>query len=263
MHKVTKLLASALLCAAPAAAQPEAVRQVVEIMVEDAASPWSKRDGTGFANEVVIAALSAMNIDVKLTVVPYVRCKKAVLRGDVPACFSMSPLHEPEYQTRVRLASQPLIWLNADVFENADNPLPRPVARSCELPKGAVVGVVRGYEYPPETMALARAGAVFQPVNSDHHSLKMLAAGRIDAAIVITNDLEPRNQKALESHTADDVRFSFACGQETGTIGFSLKHPQGPWLREMYEQGHRRIDQNGKLSEIASRWGQRRDRRAD
>ncbi|WP_423049241.1 hypothetical protein [Undibacterium sp. SXout7W] len=48
----------------------------IEIMVEDAADPFSKADGTGYANDQVVAAFSAVGVDIKFNVVPYVRCKK-------------------------------------------------------------------------------------------------------------------------------------------------------------------------------------------
>jgi ABC-type amino acid transport substrate-binding protein len=187
-----------------------------------------------------------------MDVVPYARCKHAVLHGIVPACVSMSWV--PEFAGRVELASAPLIVLNVDVFENASNPLPRPRDGRCSLPPGARAGVVRKYEYPAEAAAVVRQGAIVTETDSDYHSLKMLAAGRLDAAIVMTNDLEPRNQKVVEAGAQGKVRWAFGCGHQTGTIGFSLKHLQGRAARAAYEAGYERIRANGKLREIAARW---------
>jgi ABC-type amino acid transport substrate-binding protein len=103
-------------------------------------------------------------------------------------------------------------------------------------------------------MALADKGAIMYQTDSDYQSLKMLAAGRLDAAIVLTNDIEPRNQKVVDAKAQRKVRWAFGCGHETGTIGFSLKHPQGPSARAAYEAGYKRIRENGKLEDITSRW---------
>src|SRR5277367_4729259 len=70
------------------------------IMVEDASEPFSRRDGTGYANDIVRAAFKAAGIEVGLDVVPYARCKKSLEDGATPACFAMSWL--PEFQNRIR-----------------------------------------------------------------------------------------------------------------------------------------------------------------
>jgi hypothetical protein len=57
------------------------VRETLTIMVEDAAAPWSRSDGTGYANDVVVAAFKEMGVEIQLRVVPYSRCKYLVLSG--------------------------------------------------------------------------------------------------------------------------------------------------------------------------------------
>src|SRR5882672_3584311 len=58
------------------------------IAVEDDAAPWSLADGTGYANDVVVAAFRAVGVDVQLRVMPYARCKRMAISGDVVACLS-------------------------------------------------------------------------------------------------------------------------------------------------------------------------------
>jgi len=58
----------------------------VLIAVEDDAAPWSRSDGCGYANDLVIAAFKAVGIDVELKVVPYARCKRMAINADVVAC---------------------------------------------------------------------------------------------------------------------------------------------------------------------------------
>lgn len=253
-HRVMRLSARMLICGffclAPDVAHG-APKHVLHVMVEDAAPPWSKADGTGFANEVVAAAFTEAGVAISMDVVPYARCKHAVLGGTVAACVSMTWI--PEFEGKVVLASEPLIMLNVDVFENVDRPLPRAADGRCSLPPGTRTGVVRKYEYPPEVEPLVGKGVITE-TNSDHQSIKMLAAGRLDAAIVLTNDLESREQKVVDVKAQQKVRWAFGCGHETGTIGFSLKHPQGPAARAAYEAGYKRIRENGKLEQITARW---------
>lgn len=224
----------------------------LDIMVEDAAPPWSRSDGKGYSNDIVVAAFKEMGVRVHLRVVPYARCKRTVLAGKVVACFSMG--WHSDFEGRILLATEPIIFLNSDVFENVDRPLPRPQNNQCTLPEDVVIGITRDYEYPPETMALHHGRVRLEIFHSDSYSLKSLAAKRIGAAIIMTNDLEPREQKAIESDTQKKVRFAFPCGTITGSIGFSVQHPQGLAAFKLYQEGYQRIKKNGKLNEIRNLW---------
>src|SRR5499433_2311933 len=73
----------------------EAQTKSLVLAVEDDASPWSRPDGSGYANDVVRAAFKAVGVAVELQVVPYARCKRMALRGEVAGCFNMSP--SPEF----------------------------------------------------------------------------------------------------------------------------------------------------------------------
>ena len=226
--------------------------ETLTIMVEDAAAPWSNSDGKGYANDVVTAAFKEMAVEVQLKVVPYSRCKYMVLNGQVAACFNMS--WQPEFQGKIKLAAQPIFTVRNDVFEPVESPLPKPRDGKCILPPGTVVGLTRDYEYSAQVMALPASGVVFENSLSDLTSLQKLAAGRFQAAVIMSNDLEVRNQKAKQSGTEDSVRFAFNCGVENSTIGFSLSHPDGMRALEMYNEGSRRIEANGVLEEIHKRW---------
>ncbi|SDO99484.1 ABC-type amino acid transport substrate-binding protein [Pseudomonas arsenicoxydans] len=226
--------------------------ETLTIMVEDAAAPWSKSDGTGYANDVVVAAFKEMGVEVRLRVVPYSRCKYMVLNGQVAACFNMS--WQSEFEGKIKLAAQPIFKVHNDIFEHINAPLPKPSDAKCDLPPGTVVGITRDYEYSAQVTALQTSGVVFKNSLSDLTSLQKLAARRFQAVLVMSNDLEPRNQKAKQSGTDDAVRFAFNCGVENSTIGFSLAHPDGLWALEMYDEGYRRIEANGALKDIHMRW---------
>lgn len=239
-----------LLAASASAAQQ--THETLTIMVEDAAAPWSNSDGTGYANDVVLAAFKEMAVEARLKVVPYSRCKYMVLNGQVAACFNMS--WQPEFQGRIKLAARPIFKVSNDVFESIKTPLPKPPDGQCILPPGTVVGITRDYEYSTQVMALQTSGAVFENSLSDLTSLQKLAARRFQAAVIMSNDLEVRNRKAQQSGTEDTVRFAFNCGLVNSTIGFSLSHPDGLRALEMYDEGYRRIEANGVLKKLHQRW---------
>lgn len=251
------LLASALLaCALQALAASsnvaEAIHETLTIMVEDAAAPWSKSDGTGYANDVVVAAFKAMGVEARLRVVPYSRCKYMVLNGHVAACFNMS--WQPGFEGKIKLAARPIFNVSNDVFEPVDSPLPKPPEGQCALPAGTVLGITRDYEYSDQVMALKNSGVVFENSLSDSTGLQKLAARRFQAALVMSNDVEARDQKARQSGTENTVRFAFNCGVVNSTIGFSVTHPDGLRALELYNEGYRRIEAQGVLNDIHRRW---------
>jgi ABC-type amino acid transport substrate-binding protein len=222
----------------------------LKIMAEDAAEPFSRADGTGYANEVVKAAFHAAGVEIQFDVVPYARCKKDVEDGKVAACFSMSWYKGVE--DVVVFSDLPVIQVYADVFLNRNSP--SRVARIDDIGKGAVVGIVNEYEYPDAIYGLRRQGAALQLAPNDGANLQMLARGRLDAAIVMTNDLVPRMQKALDAGVGSDVVYAFRGGVEKGYVGFSKKNARGESARQQFDAGYKKIIADGTVEAIRRKW---------
>ncbi len=222
------------------------------VAVEDAAPPWSNRDGTGFANEIVQTAFKAVGVEVEFSVVPYARCKNMVLTGKVAACFSMSWL--PQFTGKIRFSEQPLFVCHTDFITSRKKPLN--ATREEELPKGTLVGVVHGYEYPPSIYALQDRGiVVFEEAESDESNLRKLAKGRLDAVLLAnTNEINPLDARLARAGLQDQVQQAFHSGTLQSHIGFSTRHPQGTWARHKFDQGYRIISANGTRRNIEQRW---------
>lgn len=243
------LLGFGLLCLVPAlAAEPT---EPLEIFAEDNADPFSRPDGSGYANDVVRAAFAAADVDINLVVVPYSRCKKQVIDGSVVACFSMSAA--PELTDRVKFADSSLFSVTPVYFENRQQPLQ---ARSeAELGAGVRVGIVRGYEYPAATLAAQRRGVVLDAHRTEQVNLKMLAAGRLDAALVMTNDLTGEHYWPRAAGVEKAVGVAFRSPRvQVAYLGFSVIHPHGAWALEKYNLGMQRISDDGRLDQIRQHW---------
>ena len=231
------------------AGPPASFAADLTIMAEDAAPPFSRADGTGFANDVVRAAFKAGGLDVALDVVPYARCKKDAEDGKVPACFSMSWYQGVEKS--VVFADQPIFRVYADVF------LARGtvgILRAEDFTAGKTIGIVNEYEYPEAVYNLRRIGAVLQPANDDITNLRLLARGRLDASIIMTNDLVPQLQKAVQAGVASQVAYAFRLGFEDGYLGFSRKHPKGETARRSFNEGYKRILADGTVEALRRKW---------
>ncbi|MFC0166956.1 substrate-binding periplasmic protein [Pseudoduganella danionis] len=231
-------LVSALALAAP-----------IEIMVEDAAAPMSNPDGSGYANEIVLAAFAAMDTPVKLTVVPYARCKKYVLSGAVAACLSMSDA--PELAGKVRLSGLPLFYAYPRFYYHTSRPV---AARTlAELPAGLRVGIVNGYEYPPEILRLTERGIHLLQARSEETNLKKLAVGHIDLVVSMMDDFKT-DDALISKAGVQQVVFAFETTPQGSYIGFSSLHPQGEQARQLFNRGYAAIVLNGTRAAIERKW---------
>lgn len=234
----------------PATSPLQAGAEPLTIMVEDASEPFSRPDGTGFANDVVVAAFGREGVEVRLDVVPYARCKSALLKGETPACFSMSWL--PEFAGRVRFADRSLFAVEATLFQSKAHRLTAQALR--ELPPGTRVGVVNGYEYPDSMQALADLGLVLEPGVDERALLQRLARGRIDAAIIMVGPFERPEQRAADASVSNLVEVAFEAGPMQSYIGFSTRHPDAESARGVFNRGYSAISTDGTLEAIRQRW---------
>jgi ABC-type amino acid transport substrate-binding protein len=234
-----------------AAGKSQDVSSPLEILVENAADPFSRADGTGYANDLVKAAFAAVDVPVTLTVVPYVRCKAKVLDGSAAVCVSMS--WDPSFEGRVKFSDAHLIEVHPVYFENPAHPL---VARSeAELGSGIRIGTIRGYEYPDTVMAVRARGGLFVDGASEVANLKKLVAGRLDAAMVMDNKLTGTAHWLREASVTGLVREAFrSASSEVGFLGVSTAHPRGLAALEQFNRGMAIVSGNGTLEQLTKKW---------
>jgi len=246
---VTTVLLAAM-GTAPAAPTPaSAPVQPVELMVEDGAAPWSDQEGKGYANDLVRAAYAAVHVRLTLRVVPYARCKAYAMQGQVAGCFSMSD--SPELKGAVVFADAPLFQVTPRFYTNPARPLRATSVR--DFPAGTRLGVINGYEYPAEVRLLGERGVVLDPANSETANLKKLAAGRLDAALIMTDRIKTDGVMLKEAQ-AERMVFLFAASAMGSYLGFSVRHPDGERARALFNEGYRIISANGVRNAIAKKW---------
>lgn len=225
--------------------------QPLDIAVEDDAGPWSLKDGNGQANEEVLAAFKAVNVEVRLRVLPYARCKAMAVQGSVVACFSMS--RAPELASSIAFSEKPLFVCQSDYYQS----VARPVRAESpgRLRRGTVVGVVLGYEYPESLYRLQKEGIlVLDDAASEEINLRKLADGRIDLALVNVNESKPAEYLTAKAGVSDKVSRAFHAGILPSFIGFSRKHPRGAEALARFNEGMRVISADGTLDRIEKRW---------
>jgi ABC-type amino acid transport substrate-binding protein len=225
--------------------------ETLNIAVEDEAGPWSFKDGSGYANDVVKAAFQAVGMDVSFTVMPYELCKEKALSGEVCACFSMSWLEE--FEGKIQFSKMPLFACKSGYFSNVKKPLK--ASTQSQLSRGSVVGVVKGYEYPPAVYQLVKDGVIrLDESPSEILNLQRLAAGKVDAAIVNYNDIKSYRGMEAIAGVKGQVKRAFDCGILNSHIGFSLKHPQGAMAAKKFDEGYGLLASDRRLRELQKKW---------
>jgi|GEM_PF-540802 len=225
------------------------------IAVEDDAAPWSQADGSGYANDLVTAAFKAAGVDVELRVMPYARCKRMAVNGEVAACLSMSP--SSDFAGLVQLSTKPLFTCHAGYFYSVNKP-PR-VSRQDDLPRNTVVGTVIGYEYPAAFEQLSQRGVIVREESpSEDVNLRKLALGRVDLALLTYNEMKSPEWLINRAGVNGKVKkTNFRAGTLKSYIGFSKKHQQGMWALDQFNKGYGAITADGTLRKLKAQWLQR------
>jgi polar amino acid transport system substrate-binding protein len=230
---------------------PGSSKAALVIAAEDGAGPWGQPDGSGCGNDIVLAAYAAVKVPAKLEVIPYSRAKTGVLSGKYVACFGMA--WTDDMKGLVTFADKPLYSVTAMLLQNAAKPLKASNPR--ELPHGTKVGTVFEYEYPAAYYDLVKQG-IIDPLASysEINSLKNLDANRIDAALVVVDELKSVDYLIGKAGLAGRVTPAFSLGGQGTYLGFSTLHPQSEFARTKFNEGYALIARDGTLKRILETW---------
>jgi ABC-type amino acid transport substrate-binding protein len=253
MFRELFLLGIAAMASIQAGAQAplEASKPPLLIAAEDGAGPWGQADGTGCGNDLVLAAYAAVQVPVKLEVMPYSRAKHGAISGSYVACFGMA--WAPELQGRIVFADRPLYTVSAVLMQSTAKPLR--ASETKDLKAGTRIGTVLDYEYPPAFEGLVKKGILApMPAYSETVSLRNLAKHRVDAALVILDELKSADYLVARAGLAGRVAPAFSLGEQGTYLGFSVAHPQSEYARAKFNEGFAIIVGNGTYKKILDTW---------
>jgi len=203
--------------------------------------PYSNHDGTGMANEIVLAAYETMGIDVKFQVGPYNRLLKMVRNGEILGAFNVPK--ESSNEKEYIFGKTPLFTALSAYYYNVGEPLS--ATRKEELVNGEKVGVVFDYGYGEFFSNNDRIIKI--RVKSDLLNLRKLAKGRVDTTILYDktaqelireNGLAGRILKAFDSETAQIY------------VAFSKIFPEAQYYADELDEGLAIIKANGTYKKI-------------
>jgi ABC-type amino acid transport substrate-binding protein len=252
MFRTIVALVFALLGVLPVAGDSLGVPQdALIIAAEDGAGPWGQPDGTGCGNDIVLAAYAAVKVPARLEVMPYSRAKSGVLAGHYVACFGMA--WTEDLKGKVVFADKPLYSVTAMLVQSLSKPLGAVSIK--ELTIGTRVGTVFEYEYPATFYDLAKRGILSpMPAYSEVVSLKNLELGRVDAALVVIDELKSLDYLIAQAGLEGKVGPAFGLGGQGTYLGFSITHPKSGFARQQFNKGFELITKDGTLKRILETW---------
>lgn len=254
MPRMFRLLSATLLFVHLSLAAAPARTERIIIGAEDDAAPWSYADGSGYVNDLVRAAFAAEGWEVQLDVMPYARCKALVLNGSLAACFSAS--RKPELAAGMLYPRQPVFEAHNVLYARADSPLNGCNPQTWQ--HRPLVGMVNGYEYIHTVETLRKRGDL-QPDISDSEafSLRKLAAGRIDAALITVDKVKRVESVAIAADVLQQMKVVCDFGGEPAYVVFSQKHPQGRSAMTAFEHGMAMLHKTGAVARLQESWRKR------
>ncbi len=204
-------------------------------------SPYSNQDGTGMANDIVLAAFKAVGIHVKFNVGPYNRLLKMVRDGDLLGAFNVPK--ERSNEKDYLFGKTPIFTALSAYYYNVERPLS---ATSKEgLKNGEKIGVVFDYGYGDFFSGNDKIVKI--PVRSDLLNLRKLEKGRIDATI-----LYDKTARKLLREEGLSNKIAKAFDSESGDIyvAFSKRFPDAQRYADKLDEGLAIIQASGELKRI-------------
>jgi ABC-type amino acid transport substrate-binding protein len=253
LPRVLIVLALALLAGSSGRSQyaVESTKPTLVIAAEDGAGPWGQADGSGCGNDIVLAAYAAVKINAKLEVMPYARAKNGVLTGRYVACFGMA--WTEDLKDKVVFADKPLYSVSAMLVQNLSKPLG--VSEGKDLPQGTRVGTVFEYEYPSSFYDLVKRGILVpMPAYGEVMSLRNLDLNRVDAALVVVDELKSLDYLIAQAGLEGKVGPAFSLGGQGTYLGFSVAHPYSDYARKKFNEGFALIARDGTVKRILETW---------
>ncbi|MBO2555916.1 transporter substrate-binding domain-containing protein [Shewanella algae] len=216
----------------------------VLLAAEDSWPPFADRTGQGLSHQLITAAFSIEHIQVESLIVPYSRALMMARKGQVQGVFNVT--RERSTEPDFLFGEEPLFVANASFYYNRNRPLN--AQNKWQLPKGSVVGIIKGYEYGDEFAKLSRQLQLV-PVASQEQLLNLLLLNRIDAAIMFDKVAEGFIKRM---GVEEEILPAFSNHQSRIFLAFSLQNASSPKLAKALDEGLRQMKQSGQYQQIIS-----------
>ncbi|MDT3296679.1 transporter substrate-binding domain-containing protein [Shewanella sp. SP2S2-6] len=226
--------------AVPAESQP----QTITLAAEDSWPPFANQFGQGISHRLIQAAFKQSHIEVNSLVVPYSRALMMAEKGAVDGVFNVT--REISTEQRFIFGKTPLLVATASFYQKKQKPIL--ADNKWALPKGAVIGVIKSYEYGDEFPKLVKQQQLnIVTVANQQQLINLLLIGRIDAALMF--DLVAK-ENLKKMGVDDDVIPVFANHSSDIFLAFSKENPQAQTLATQLDAGLSLLKATGQYEKL-------------
>ncbi|MEX0606263.1 MAG: transporter substrate-binding domain-containing protein [Marinobacter sp.] len=201
----------------------------------------------GLVPEVTLAAFNAVGIEVDFRIGPYSRVLFLVESGDVVGGFTgaIDESNESDFYWH----STPLSVVRLAIWARAGFSKQSLTAKDME---GQKVSVTRGFFYTDAIDTNDEVRKIEAP--SDASSLKMLALGRSDYALVTEKIGRTIIRESGNTMAGNRLEIVGLIGEVPLFAFFSKAHPGGENAARLFQEGFEIIIENGTYARIMERW---------
>jgi polar amino acid transport system substrate-binding protein len=218
--------------------------QAITLAAEDSWPPFANQFGQGISHRLIQAAFKQSHIEVTSLVVPYSRALMMAEKGAVDGVFNVT--REASTEQRFIFGQIPLFVATASFYQRQQQPLIAP--HKWALPKGAVIGVIKSYEYGDEFPALIKQQQLnIVTVATQQQLINLLLIGRIDAAVMFDLVAEKNLQRM---GVDDDIIPIFANHSSDIYLAFSKENPQAVALAKQLDTGLSQLKVSGQYEKL-------------
>lgn len=236
-----------LACLSPlGTAHAESTSNQVQLITEDSWPPYSDVNGQGLSTDLVNAAYRAVGKNVVLDVMPYARVVRDVQAGLADGGYNITRQLSTKdlflFGREVLLTAPASFYFNAGAGESY---------RSYDdIPNDTRIGLIIGYDYGDIYQAHAHRLKEIR-VSKQRQLIKMIKAGRIDAAIMFDEVAAYTLHEMGLSVGAIDK--SFLNHTSDIHVAFSLKRSTSFHNAELLDDGLRLIRTSGEYQRLVEK----------
>lgn len=219
------------------------------IGAEDDWAPFSSgKDGkpVGMAVDIVSAIFAEAGVPIQLVLVPYERCMRETLAGRLAGCFDTTPdaklLRDYWFHAKPLFSDPTLILAPSSVTQKG---------LTVKDLRGKHVATTHGYTYGDDFES--DKAIIREVVPGDINALRMLAAGRVEYAIVYRAILA-QLQKGAAAPIKDQIAMVGEVQMNNLYLSFSRIYPGNEEVIRRFEAAHSRLLANGTIARIKKRW---------
>lgn len=218
---------------------------LIRIAAEDNWPPFSDSQGRGLSEQLVKAAFATQGYQITTVVVPYARALYSTRQGDTDACWNVTRQHNTEQE--FTLHKIPLFTADSSFYYYLK---PQPYPSVTQIPDGAAVGVILGYEYGDLYEQHKHRFDLVQ-VSTHTQLIGLLNSGKLDLAIFFDDVLRYYLQQ--EGIKAQNIRRGKLNYSSEIYLAFSKDNPQSSKRAKALDAGITELKKSGVYQQLLLR----------